>query len=275
MNVTIITLNNDNMQNRNELIRCVRNIIGDERPDGFYTSVLWNHKNIDVPNFLFKDGTTQYPEIRISPFLHDTTILNPVRQRSYNYENKIKILNALFQVDIYATNLVLVNNIFEQVRHRIGNFYDIDTVLYGYDKNFQLIDEEKNIYYCAKYNINSFRIIGVQFGNIAIHRVSNKKLLQYKDTYYVDKTGLYVCTDFPIKRIKINVVLNGLLFPDGTTAYQKGIIKTKIKNIRSLSELENNNVERISFELDIVYRLDSLRNPGPIATGITIDNNSD
>ena len=42
-------------------------------------------------------------------------------------------------------------------------------------------------------------------------------------------------------------------------------------NTRSLSELENNDVERISFELGIFYRMDSERNPGPLATHIMID----
>lgn len=263
------------MQNRNELIRYVRNIIGEEKSDGFYTPVKWNNKNIDVPNFLFKDGMAEYPEIRISPFLHDVEILNPVRQQAFNYNKKINILDAMFQIDIYATNVVLVNNIFDAVRKRIDNFYDIDTVLYGYDKTFTLIDEEKNIYYCHKYNQNDFQIISVQLGHLFMQRVYDKTLLQYKNTYYIDSTGFYVCTDLPIKRIKVNNVLNGLLFPDGQTAYQKGIIKTRIVNTRSLSELEKNNVERISFDLGIVYRLDSFRNPGPIATGITMNNYSD
>ena len=42
-------------------------------------------------------------------------------------------------------------------------------------------------------------------------------------------------------------------------------------NTRSLSELENNDVERISFELGIFYRMDGMRNPGPLATHMTID----
>ena len=33
-----------------------------------------------------------------------------------------------------------------------------------------------------------------------------------------------------------------------------------------LSDLDKNNVERISFELDIFYAMDQIRDPGPLAT---------
>ena len=90
-------------------------------------------------------------------------------------------------------------------------------------------------------------------------------------TFYIDETGLYIHTDLPIKMVQINAVLNGLVFPDGETAHKKGIIKTRVMNRRSLSQLEENNVERISFELGIFYRMDYLRNPGPLATNIIVD----
>ena len=71
--------------------------------------------------------------------------------------------------------------------------------------------------------------------------------------------------------IQINCIINGLIFPDGETAHTKGIIKTRTMNKRTLSELEENNVERISFELGIFYMLDQERKPGPIATDIIVD----
>lgn len=258
------------MKDRNELIRLIREIIGDEKEDGFYTSIEWNNKKIEVPNFLFKDGPAQYPEIRISPFLSDTQASHSIRVRRHDYDRKTKFYNAIFQVDIYATNVVLVNKIFDAVKRRISLFYDIDTVWYGYDKAFNLIDEEKNIYHSQNYNSKKFNIISVQFCRKLMKRVCNKEDL-IKNTYYIDKTGLYVRTDFPIKRIKINTVLNGLVFPDGQTAHQKGIIKTRIRRPRNLSQLEDNNVERISFELGIFYRMDSMRNAGPLATHMMID----
>ena len=71
--------------------------------------------------------------------------------------------------------------------------------------------------------------------------------------------------------VQINTVLNGLTFPDGETANKKGIIKTRKLNKRSLSELEKNNVERISFELGIFYMIDKERNVGPTATDIIVE----
>lgn len=258
------------MKDRNELIRLIRNIIGDEKEDGFYTTIIWNNKTVEVPNFLFKDGPAKYPEIRISPFLQTRQASHSIRIREPNSDRKTKFYNTIFQVDIYATNVVLVNKIYDEVKRRINLFYDIDTVFYGYDKAFKLIDEEKNIYHSRTYNNKDFDIISVQFSRRLIKRVYNKQDL-IRNTYFIDNTGLYVRTDFPIKRIKVNTVLNGLVFNDGQTAHQKGIIKTRIMNERSLSELENNDVERISFELGIFYRMDSNRNPGPLATHMMID----
>lgn len=258
------------MKDRNELIRLVREIIGDEKEDGFYTTVIWNNETIEVPNFLFKDGPAQYPEVRISPFLTNKQASHSIRIREYDSDRKSKFYNTIFQVDIYATNIVLVNKIFDAIRRRIQLFYDIDILTYGYDTAFKLIDEEKNIYHSRVYNNKNFNITSVSFCNKLIKRVCSKKDLT-RHTYFIDDTGLYVRTDYPIKRIKVRTVLNGLVFPDGQTAHQKGIIKTRIMNEHSLSELENNDIERISFELGIFYRMDSKRNPGPLATHMMID----
>lgn len=259
------------MKDRNELILLIRRIIGDEKEDGFYTTVQWNNETIKVPNFLFKDGPAQYPEIRISPFLTESQASHSIRIRKPNYDSKTKFRNTIFQIDIYADNIVLANAIESAVRKRIDLFYDMDTVVYGYDNNFNKIDEERNIYFSETLNKKDFKIISVRFSRIPMTKVSEKSALKYKNTYYVDDGGLYVNTDLPIKLINVNTVLNGLVFPDGETAHQKGIIKTRVMNRRSLSELEKNNVERISFELGIFYRMDGLRNPGPLATHMKID----
>ena len=259
------------MKNRNELIRLIREIIGEEKEDGFYTPVQYNDNVVNVPNFLFKDGASEDPEIRISPFLSDTRKTHPIRVTTYGKHVKRRFYSAIFQIDIYATNIILANNIYSAIKRRIDFFYDIDTVLYGYDKDFQLIDEERSIYYHKGYNTDNFKIISIYFGNIPLRRVYNKKDLQKRDTYYINDTGLYVNTLFNIKMIKINNIVSGLTFSDGQTANSKGIVKTRTLNKRQISELEKNNVERISFELGIDYILDQERNPGPIATDIIVD----
>ena len=263
------------MKDRNELIYRIRQIIGEEEEDGFYTKVNHNGENIKVPNYLFRDGTANYPEIRISPFLSDSQKSHSIRIRDYGRDTKTKFYNAKFQIDIYATNIVLVNKIYSAIKHRLDFFYDIDTVLYGYDKSFQLIDSDRNIYYTPKYNNKDFTIIGVMFFRMLLQKAKDKQELKRKDTYFIDETGLYIHTDLPIKMVRINSIINGLVFPDGDTAHQKGIIKTRTMNKRQLSQLEKNDVERISFELGIFYRLDSVRNPGPLATDLIVDTDSD
>lgn len=259
------------MKDRNELIYLIRQIIGDEKEDGFYTSVKWNNNIIEVPNFLFKDGPAEYPEIRISPFLTDSKVSHSVRVRKYDLDKKSSYYNAIFQIDIFATNIVLLNKIESAVRRRIDLFYDIDMVVYGYDKRFKLIDSEKNIYYHQIYDNNRFIITDVYFGDVHNRRVYDKEQLKLKNTYYIDETGLYINTDMPIEKVKMNSVINGFVFKDGKTAHQKGIIKTRVMNKRTLSQLENNKVERVSFELGIFYKMDQMRNPGPLATHILIE----
>ncbi len=259
------------MKDENELIYRIRQIIGDETENGFYTPVKYNDTIVQVPNYLFKDGPSEYPEIRITPFLEKKLKGHPIRINRYNSDIKREFYDTVFQIDIYATNIVLANNIEQAINNRIDLFYDIDTVIYGYDKNFIMIDEENNIYHHKGYNTDNFKIISIYFCNFFLNRVFQKKHLKKRNTYYIDKTGLYINTLFNIKMIQINAVLNGLIFPDNETAHRKGIIKTRILNRKNLSELEENNVERISIDLGIFYRLDRMRNAGPIATNIIVD----
>ena len=92
------------MKDRNELIYRIRQIIGDEKEDGFYTPVKYNDEIINVPNFLFKDGPAKYPEIRISPFLTNRLKAHPIRITTNTGHVKRKFYDAIFQIDIYATN---------------------------------------------------------------------------------------------------------------------------------------------------------------------------
>lgn len=259
------------MKDRNELIYRIRQIIGVEKEDGFYTPVEYNGEIIEVPNFLFRDGPAEYPEIRISPLLSDGSKAHPLRIKGYGRNIRRKIYSAIFQIDIYATNLALVNKIDSAVKRRIDYFYDIDTATYGYDKKFKLIDEEKTIYHHKGYNTNDFQIIGVYIKNFQLTKVFDKKELNKKNTYYIDKTGLYINTDLNIKMLQISVIVDGLAFPDGETAYSKGIIKMRRSNKRTLSELEKDQVERITYELNISYIMDQVRNTGPVATDIIVD----
>ena len=177
------------MNNDNELIYYIRQIIGNEKEDGFYTPVQYNNNIIQVPNFLFKDGPSEYPEIRISPFLEKQRKSHPIRISGYDYEIKREFYDTVFQIDIYATNMVQANNIEKAINDRFDLFYDIDTVIYGYDKYFHKIDEEKSIYYHKGYNINNLQIIDIYFCDFFLKPVTNKAALKKRNTYYIDETG--------------------------------------------------------------------------------------
>ena len=257
------------IKSKNELIYIIRQVIGEEESDGFYTSIHYNGETIKVPNFLFKDAPSQYPEIRISPFLKDEQVSNSIRLRRYNYDNKREVYNAKFQVDIYATNVAQVNQIYDAVKQRIDLFYDIDTVIYGYDGNF--IAVKPNVYLNKKITSKNFKFSDITIGCTRIKPVQNKEdLNKINNTYLLNHEGLYVHTPLLLRAIRMRSIINGLLLPDGNTTYSRGVIKMQINKKRMLSELDANNVERISFDLNIFYSMDNIRNAGPIATHVEI-----
>lgn len=255
------------MKSKNELIYYIRQVIGQELSDGFYTGIEDEGEIIKVPNYLFKDGKAEYPEIRISPFIRDEQVSHPIRVRSYNRQDKVKHYRAVFQIDIYATNIVIVNKIYDMVSRRIDLFNDYDTVLYGYDKRFKQMDD--NLYFTDLYNSTNFNIFRILINNNVISKVSSFDLLE-NNTYIIDEDGLYIQTTLPIQELQMFDILNGLTFSDGEIAYDKNIISLKISNKRMLSELENNRVERISFDLNILYNLTQDRNPGPILEDVNV-----
>lgn len=251
------------MKTKNELIYSIRQILGEEKSNGFFLPVEYNDKIIQVPNYLFKDAPAEYPEIRISPFLEDKMESHAVRIRKYNYDNKKRFYTAKFQIDIYSTNVVQVNTIYDALERRIDLFYDIDTVIYGYNKSFEQISDY--MYHSPMFTNQYFQFSDIVIKNRRIHKVKNYDDMEM-NTYFINSEGLFIKTSLPIKFIKMWSIINGLTFPDGTTAFSRGIIKTNISDKIMLSDLEKNNVERISFELDIFYAMDQIREPGPLAT---------
>lgn len=255
------------MRNKNELIYYIRQVIGEEAIDGFYTLIEDKDEIIKVPNYLFKDGKAEYPEIRISPFVRDEHVSHPIRVRGHNRNDKVKHYRATFQIDIYATNIVIANKIYSAVSNRIDLFDEYDTILYGYNKSFKEIEE--NLYFTNIYNSTNFNIFRILIHNNVISKVSSEDLLE-NNTYIINEDGLYIQTTLPIQHVQIFNILSGLTFSDGEIAYDKNIISLKIKNKKMLSELENNRVERISFDLNILYNMTQVRDPGPILDGINV-----
>lgn len=73
------------------------------------------------------------------------------------------------------------------------------------------------------------------------------------NSYFVDKNYLYIKTNENIQDIEIKVLMQGRLFPNGMSHSDKGIHVYIISKQRNLSSLEDNEVERISFDLDILF----------------------
>lgn len=255
------------MKKKNQLIKFVREIIGEEEATGFFTYVDYNHKEIKVPNFLFKDAPAEYPEIRISPFIKDVEETNQRRIVKMNRLGKLRHYTATFQVDIYATNIVMLNNIYDAVYNRIDLFNDYDMVRYGYNASFKKIGKYK--YFTSLYNSRNFNIVRILIDNMIIRQVKDMDSLE-NNAYIINEDGLYVQTTLPIHKIRIYHIINGLRFSNNRIAYDEHIINMKITNKKMLSELEDNNVERITFDLNIFYNMLQERYPGSILDDINV-----
>ena len=59
-------------------------------------------------------------------------------------------------------------------------------------------------------------------------------------------------------------------FSNNKTQYGVDILNTSVSNKRMLSELEENNVERITFNLNILYHMFQKRRFGPIIDDILV-----
>ena len=73
------------------------------------------------------------------------------------------------------------------------------------------------------------------------------------DCFYVDEDALYVCTEKNIKNIQIKVLLQGRLFQNGDAYSDRGLHYHELSDQRNLSALEDNDVERISFDLMVIF----------------------
>ena len=251
------------MNNKNELIYSVREVLGDETDTGF---ILTCDTGLEVPNFLNKDGNIQYPEIRIFPFISNKKLTRKNYKYNESLRNKRKVYKAIFQIDIRAKSIVDVNTIHQNIENRIEDFTNIDTILYN-DVEFK--KNESNIYYNTILNTNDFKIINPIINNCMLTKVFNINEL-VENTWFMNTDGLYLKTNQNIESIKIISILNGLSFSNGDTCYTRGITNMRIKNDKNLSNLEKNEVERNTFELEITYYIDRFRKIEPIVKDINI-----
>lgn len=228
----------------NKITKSILEICGDTTPKGYYFN--------DVPILLNKDDTTEYPEIRISPFIHKNEVhFQRFMEKSYTKYREYEI--GVFQIDIFTRNVIEAQNLCDKLKDRIYDFFNLETVIYNWNPNFKPIGD--NIYK----NID-YAITGDLFKDIYSVRICHEKLKKvdcYKDleldSWYADEDALYVCTKQDLHGLDIKVLMQGRLFENGDAYSDRGLHYYEITAQRNLSSLAANNVERISFDLSILY----------------------
>ena len=119
---------------------------------------------------------------------------------------------------------------------RLYDFFNLETVIYNYNDDFEEIKPNlyKNIAYAIEPDSKK-----ALFKNIYGVEVKNKKLTRVNsldeiipNSYYVNEEALYI---------------NGYSYSD------RGIHYYEVSKQRNLSSLEDNEVERISFDMYFIY----------------------
>ena len=232
------------MSHTNNVTKSLLEIFGDPTQKGYYLN--------GVPIFLNKDKTTQYPEIRVSPFIDKRNVdIQKYMEKTYTKYRHYE--SGVFQVDIYTRNVIEGQKIYDELTDRIHDFFNLETVIYNWNPNFKDIGD--NIYK----NID-YALTGELFKDIYSVRICKEKLQRvfcYKDlvdeSWYVDKDALYVKTQQDLRSLDIKVLMQGRLFENGDAYSDRGLHFQQIINSKNLSALEDNDVERVSFELFILY----------------------
>ena len=227
----------------NKIVKSVLEILGDMNPQGFSFK--------QIPILLSKDPTVKYPEIRLSPFVAKTDIdyQNNIEKTYRNYRHWE---GGVFQIDIYAKSIIECQNIYDGLTERIYDFFNLETLVYNNNDEFEEIDS----YIFKNYGYG----VGDLFKDIYSVHVEGHKLKRVflfdkleLDTYYVDKEALYLCTKKNLKTFKVKVLLQGKLFRNGDSYSDRGIHYYELSKQTNLSDLEHNEVDRISFDMYILY----------------------
>lgn len=235
----------------NKITRSIFEIFGDISEYGY----MFN----DIPVRLNKDYTTQYPEIIISPFI-DKVDVQYQKNIERSYQKYRHWEAGVFQIDIYAKNIIECQNIYDKLVERVYDFFNLETLIYNDNGEFEEIDT--NIYKNYAYGIGDLfkDIYEVVLENKKLQRVYAFEDLE-KETYYVDKDGLYLYTDKNLKTFKVKVLLQGRLFNNGDAYSDRGLHYYELSKQTNLSDLEHNEVDRISFDMYILYSHKRTREP--------------
>lgn len=250
----------------NQVTRAVFELLGDPTTTGYSLLV----KDKEIPLFLNKDKVTEYPQIRVSPFIQKGDVrfqkyLNPTKDMYEHWQA------GVFQVDIYTKELILAQNIYDVLSKRIFDFFNLETLIYNYNHDFKLMDDDMYINHTyALLDDDMFKdIYGIRIGDQIIQRVHILDDLKM-NSFYVDDESLYIKTNQDIKKIEIKVLLQGKLFSNGFAFSDNGLHDYNITKPRNLSSLEKNEVERISFDLELLFSKKINREKLPRINGISL-----
>lgn len=233
----------------NKVTKAVFELVGDKVEGGYSLFV----DDVEIPVFLNKDELTKYPEIRVSPFIEKGDV------RYQKHIDKMKEAYrhwqyGVFQIDIYSKNIIQAQNIYDVLTRRIYDFFNLETVIFNYNNEFEELDDD--IYRTKAYALlddELFKdIYGVRIDNQIINRVFDINDLEL-ETFFVNDQYFYIRTQNDIRHINIKVLMQGRLFSNGFSHSDNGIHAYVLTKQRNLSSLATNNVERISFDLEILF----------------------
>lgn len=255
------------MISTNYVTRAVCELLADKITGGYSLNV----DNQEIPLYLNKDKVTKYPQIRLSPFIQK----GDNRYQKY-IEDKYRAYRhwqyGVFQVDIYSQKLTEAQNIYDEMTKRLFDFFNLETVIYNWNPLFEKIDE--NLYKNKSFGIlddGFFKdIYGIKIEDTIFRKEKNKNDLTMNSFYPSDKC-LYLKTDMDLKKIEIKVLMQGRLFSNGFSYSDNGIHAYNLSKQRNLSSLEENQVERISFDLEILFSKKINREELPIVNTVTLN----
>lgn len=229
----------------NQATKTLLEIIGDTDKKGYNLN--------GIPIKLNKDKYTEFPQIRISPFI-DKRELETDRYIEPTLEQYRYWEEGICQIDIFTKRLADAQNAYDILKNRLYDYFNVETLIYEWNPDFLETNDE----YIYK-NIN-YAITGELFKDIYsvyTHDKKFKRVFKYDDldfnTFYADSEALYVKTKKDTNTLHVKVLLQGRLFENGDSCTDRGFHYYELSKQRNLSLLEDNEVERISFELLVIY----------------------
>ena len=228
----------------NKITQSVFELLGDKNKKGYSFH--------NIPIFLNKDSTTQYPEIRVSPFIDKFDVMDQ-KYIEKSYQSYRHWEGGIFQVDIFVTNIIEGQNIYDSLIERIYDFFNLETLIYNWTPSFKEVDT--NIYKNIDYALTGDLFKDVY--SILLEKEKLKRVFSFDclelNSFYIDEEALYICSKKNLKTLEMKVLLQGRLFENGDSYSDRGIHYYELSNQRNLSALEDNEVERISFDMYILY----------------------